>query len=151
MNLSVQKRLAASVLSCSEKRVVFDVSNLQKIKEAITKADMRSLANQGIITAAPIKGVSKGRHRHSLGQKRKGRQHGKGTRKGKATSRRPRKEKWMAHIRLQRKILRELRVERKLSKQNFRMLYLKAKGGNFRSKAHLMLYITENNLVGGSQ
>ncbi|MEK6967997.1 MAG: 50S ribosomal protein L19e [Nanoarchaeota archaeon] len=151
MNVSVQKRLAATVLGCSEKRVVFDTASLTKIKEAITKADIRSLINQGIISEVPARGISRGRHRHRLGQQRKGRLKGKGSRKGKATSRLSRKKKWMAHIRLQRKVLQQLKSEGMLSKENFRNLYMKAKGGNFRSKAHMMLYINEHNLTGGSK
>ena len=40
MNLNLQKRLAANVIGCSEKRVVFDPSRLEDIKEAITKTDI---------------------------------------------------------------------------------------------------------------
>ncbi|TAL57871.1 MAG: 50S ribosomal protein L19e [Nanoarchaeota archaeon] len=150
MNIKVQRRLAASVMNCSKKRVFFDTNSLAKIKEAITKEDIRSLVNQGLISQIPARGVSRGRQRHRLSQKRKGRLKGKGTRKGKATSRLSRKEKWMAHIRLQRRVLRQMKEEGNLTNANFRMLYLKAKGGNFRSKAHLMLYINEHNL-GGSK
>ncbi len=151
MNLSVQRRLASVVLGVSPKRVTFDAQNLPKIKEAITKQDIRSLVNQGLIMKEPVKGVSKGRFRHRLAQKRKGRLKGKGGRKGKATARRSGKDTWIARIRMQRRVLRDLLGQKKLSHENYRMLYMKAKGGTFRSRNHMMLYINEHNLLGGSQ
>lgn len=150
MNLKVQRRLASAVLGVSVKRVVFDPASLPKIKEAITKQDVRSLINQGLIAAAPVKGVSRGRQRHRLAQKRKGRLKGAGSRKGRATARLATKDQWIARIRMQRRVLRELLAEKKLSHEHYRMLYMKAKGGTFRSRSHLMLYINEHKLLGGS-
>ncbi len=151
MNLQVQRRLASQVIGCSPKRVVFDTENLARIKEAITKADIRSLISQKIITETPARGVSRARQRKRLVQKRKGRVQGHGSRKGSAGARMPRKKKWMAHIRLQRKVLFELRENKKLTPSQFRELYMKCKGGAFRSKAHLMLYLEEHRIVQGGK
>jgi len=41
MKLDKKKRLAAAVLQCSEKRVVFNTERLSEIKEAITKYDIK--------------------------------------------------------------------------------------------------------------
>jgi len=43
MKLNLQKRLAAQILKCSEKRIQLDTTRLSDIKEAITKADIKSL------------------------------------------------------------------------------------------------------------
>ena len=151
MDLKVQKRLASDVLDCSPKRVLFKNSpeQLQKIKEAITKADIRSLINQGLITEIPARGISRGRNRHRIKQKRKGRVQGDGARKGKKTSRLPRKRKWINTIRTQRRFLAELKLAGKLPNPVYRDLYMKSKGGFFRSRAHLQLYLQEHNLIGG--
>ena len=63
VKLKLQKRLAASILGCSEKRIVFDTDRLEDIKEAITKLDIRSLIADKAIKAKPIKGVSRVRAR----------------------------------------------------------------------------------------
>lgn len=146
MKLTVQKRLAAQVLKCSEKRVQFDSERLDEIKEAITKLDLKSLVNDKAITRKPVKGVSKARAKKRLEQRRKGRQKGYGTTKGKRTARLSKKENWMVHIRAQRVLLRELRDNEKVSKKTYMTLYRKAGGGFFRSKRHIKLYIEEHNL-----
>ncbi|MFT4250525.1 MAG: 50S ribosomal protein L19e [Candidatus Woesearchaeota archaeon] len=146
MKLDTQKRLAASVLKCSEKRIRFDEEALESISEAITKEDIRDLIRQKSITKLPVVGQSRVRANKRLVQKRKGRQKGPGSLKGKRTARLPRKEAWMTKIRAQRKHLQELRDEETITKQTFRNLYGKAKGGFFRSKRHITLYIQEQSL-----
>jgi len=144
MKLDTQKRLAASVLKRSAKHIYFDTSKLSDIKEAITKADIRSLIKSGVIKGTPVRGISKGRIRHRLSQKRKGRRSGFGSRKGTPNSRMSKKSRWIQKIRVQRKILAELKEEKQISNTNYRLLYRKAKGGVFRNKSHLVLYIDEH-------
>ena len=146
MKLDTQKRLAASVMKCSEKRIRFDEEALESISEAITKEDIRDLLREGSITKLPVVGQSRVRANKRLVQKRKGRQKGPGSLKGKRTARLPRKEEWMNKVRAQRKHLAQLRDEETISKQTFRDLYGKSKGGFFRSKRHITLYIQEQNL-----
>jgi len=147
MELKVQKRLASQVLKCSPKRVTFDVERLEEIKESITKVDIRKLVGEGAITRKPVKGISRVRARARQKQKNKGRKTGQGRRKGKKTARLPKKGVWMNKIRLQRRILKTLREKQKLTSQSYQSLYRKAKGGYFRSKRHLKMYITEKGLV----
>ncbi len=146
MKLDVQKRIAGKILKCSPKRIRFDTSRLEDISKAIRRLDIKSLINQGAITKLPAKGVSRGRARHNSAQKQKGRRRGHGSRRGKKTARLPAKEVWMDKIRLQRRILKHLRDNQKIALQTYGELYLKAKGGFFRSKRHLWLYITEHKL-----
>ena len=77
----MQRRLAASVLGCSGKRVWMDPAKAQQIKEAVTKTDIRSLIAQGVIQKRRVKGISRGRIRENMLQKRKGRRRGVGHRK----------------------------------------------------------------------
>ncbi len=144
MQLSVQKKLAASCLKCSTKRVRFNPLYLEDIKEAITKADMKSVISQGMVYKIPEKGTSRARARKRAEQRRKGRQKGQGKRKGKTTARLPKKEGWMNKIRLQRELLKQLKDKQVIGTKDYRSLYAKAKGGAFRSRRHLKLYINEH-------
>lgn len=146
MRLSLQKRLAASIAGCSEKRIKFDNDRLDEIKEAITKVDVRSLIKDKAIVVGKKKKASRFRARKKKRQKIKGRQKGYGRRKGKKTARLSNKENWINKSRLQRKFLRFLRDKKIISKPTYRELYLKVKGGFFRSKRHIKLYIEEHKL-----
>ena len=82
---------------------------------------------------------ARARKRHE--QKVKGRRRGLGTRKGTYNARTGIKEEWMTRIRLQRTFLKQLKEKGKITSANFRKLYLMSKGGFFRTKAHLKLYL----------
>lgn len=146
MKLKVQKRIAAQILKCSTKRVVFDNESLNDIKEAITKEDMRRLVNNGIVTKVHKQGVSRVRARENHAQRMKGRRKGYGSRKGTAKARTPKKREWINRIRLQRVFLHELKSKQLITNESYWMLYLKAKGGFFRSRNHLKNYINDNKL-----
>ena len=147
MKLKIQKRLAAQILKCSEKRIVFDTEKLEEIKEAITKADIKSLIANKIIKEKPVKSTSRSRARKIIIQKRKGRRKGAGKRKGKVTSRVSKKDAWKAKIRTQRKLLKQLREKGIIDKKDYQMLYRKSKGGFFRNRRHIKMYAEEHNLI----
>lgn len=147
MKLSVQKRLASSALNCSPKKVKFAPERLADIKEAITKADIRSLVNDGVIIKEQSKGVSRARANHRANQRKKGLQRGAGKRKGKKTAIVPRKEAWMVKIRVQRKFITELRDNGLVDAAGYKNLYRKAKGGFFRSRRHIKIYMNEHNIA----
>ncbi len=151
MELRVQRRLAAQALKCSPKRVWFDQTKLSTIKDAITKADVRSLINSGVIQEQPAKSNSRGRARETARQRAKGRKRGHGRRKGKKTARLNAKDAWMARVRLQREFLKELRTKKHIDTRTHRILYRKSKGGFFRSKRHIKLYIDEHGLAKNQQ
>ncbi|MBI4439098.1 50S ribosomal protein L19e [Candidatus Woesearchaeota archaeon] len=145
--MMLQKRLAGQILKCSPKRVKLDESRMDSIREAITKVDIRGLIREGAVVKVPARGVSRARARHVAEQLRKGRRKGQGNRRGKATARLRPKKAWMARIRLQRSFLRELKERKLISHATFNMLYRKAKGGFFRNKRHLKLYLNEQKLI----
>ncbi|MFB0558703.1 MAG: 50S ribosomal protein L19e [Candidatus Bathyarchaeia archaeon] len=146
MNLKNQKRLAASVLGIGVNRVWIDPEMAEEVEAAITRQEIRKLIKDEAIKAIPEKGLSRGRAREQTAKKRAGRSRGPGTRKGSKYSVVSRKEQWMSRIRALRKRLRRLRDRRMITVSNYRMLYRKAKGGEFRSVAELERYITEKNL-----
>lgn len=146
MNISNQRRISAKLLKVGIHRVWFDNGRLEEIKEAITKADIKALISQLAIQRRPFKGTSRVRARKRAMQRRKGRQQGDGHRKGKATARLSRKEKWMIMVRNQRKFIKELKEKQLIEVSVYRNLYQKVKGGYFRSKRHIKLYLTEQKL-----
>ena len=146
MMLRPQKRIAAVLLKCSPKKVLFDQEKLEEIKNSITKLDMKSLIENGTVKKIRTNMQSRSRARFRASQKSKGRRKGHGSRKGTSNSRLPRKKRWMLKIRLQRSLLRGMREKKEISQQDYRDLYMKTKGGFFRSRRHLELYISEHNM-----
>ena len=143
-DLSAQKRLAADVLDVGQNRVWFDPDAQGAIVEAITREDIRDLVEDGSIQAADKKGNSRGRARKRDAKRNYGHQTGPGNRKGKSGGRQQRKEQWEQTIRAQRRKLRELRGEGEITQSQYRDLYDKAKGGEFRSVQYLLNYIESN-------
>ncbi len=146
MNLKNKRQMAARLLKVGYDRVWFDPTRSQDLKEAITKDSLRKLLREGALLVKQKKGVSRGRNRTILAQKRKGRRDGPGSRKGTSTSRLSRKSRWIQGIRAQRALFNELIDAQKITPENYRHLRIKAKGGFFRSRRHIKLYITEHNL-----
>ena len=141
-NLKLQKVLAAKTFKVGKDRVKLNFESREDIKNAITKADIRELTEAGDIKVLPLVGTSRHRARARKAKQKKGRQKGHGRRKGKASARTPSKTEWINRVRLQRKTLAELKEKGELTSSNHRMLYLKSKGGFFRSKKHLLQYIS---------
>jgi large subunit ribosomal protein L19e len=146
LNLNNQRRLAASVLDVGVNRVWIDPEGAEEVEAAITRQEIRKLVNDGIIKALPIGKSSRGRARDRMAQKKAKRRRGPGRRKGAKYSVVSRKDRWMSRIRSQRKRLRRLRDRRVITVNTYRSLYMKAKGGEFRSVTELERYITENDL-----
>jgi len=139
MRFDHQRRLAASVLGCglNRIRITTDPAEQENILDAITREQIRGLVARNVITLRPVRGVSRGRARARAAQRRKGRRRGQGTRKGGTNARTPRKERWIRSIRSLRAHLRELKAQGRIDVPTYRRYYLQAKGGMFKSRAHL--------------
>ncbi|MDQ2049742.1 50S ribosomal protein L19e [Natronolimnohabitans sp. A-GB9] len=143
-DLSAQKRLAADVLDVGENRVWLDPDAQADIAEAITRDEIRELVEDGRIQAEDAKGNSRGRARERNKKRAYGHRKGPGKRRGKKGARQNEKEEWQNKIRAQRRKLRELRDKGELTPQQYRELYKKAGGGEFRSVRYLLNYIDDN-------
>ena len=146
-DLRNQRRMAASLLKCGLHRVWMDQDRLEEISRAVTKDDIRILINGNAIKSKQKKGVSSGRKRYIANQKQKGRRKGFGSRKGAKYARFPRKRQWIRTIRPLRAYLRELRDKGSLTSALYRKYYLKAKGGEFRSKRHLHTHLVSDGVI----
>jgi large subunit ribosomal protein L19e len=141
-DLANQKRLAAAVLKVGVTRVWMDPERLEDIATAITREDIRGLVEEGVVKRRAVVGISRGRARARDIKRAKGHRKGHGSRRGAKYARTPKKESWMRKIRSQRKVLKTMRDDEKtIDAHTYRILYRKAKGGEFRNVAHLKSYI----------
>ncbi|MBI4163863.1 MAG: 50S ribosomal protein L19e [Candidatus Aenigmarchaeota archaeon] len=140
-----KKKVIAQILKCGVSRVkVFDT---KAVEEALTRQDLRNLIRKGVVVKIPKKGTSKAYSRKTLKQKKKGLRTGVGSRRGTWKTRNPKKESWISIVRSLRKLLKDLQKKGKLEKKDYKKLYLMVKGGTFRSKGHLLLYIKERDIL----
>ncbi|MGA8542071.1 MAG: 50S ribosomal protein L19e [Thermoplasmata archaeon] len=138
-DLANQRRLAAALLKCGEGRVWIDPSSQEELADAVTRADVRSAIKAGVIRRKRIPGTSRVRARMHAAELLKGRHAGPGSRRGAPRARLPKKDRWMRRIRAQRELLKELRDGKKIGVDVYRQFYRRAKGGMFRSRAHLLV------------
>ena len=137
MQLTHQKQMAAQILGCGVNRVWVDHRYIDQVSSAVQKSDIRELIDEGVIKARAIQGTSRSRARKVAAQRAKGRRSGHGSRKGGSRARMPKKERWMRTIRAQRRVLKEMREDGTLDASRYRYYYRKAKGGSYRSVAHM--------------
>ncbi len=137
------KRLAADILNAGVNRVRIktnlDENQKKQLEEAITRLNVKDLIKDKIVYCIPKKG--------KLKKKGKSKSKSRGTRRGKKYSIISEKERWMEKVRAQRKYLRELVEQKKIDGSNKRSVYLKIKGGSFRNKQALLIYLKDNKLL----
>lgn len=146
-DLRHQRRMAAEILKCGVNRVWLDQDRLEEIARAVTKEDIRVLIKGKAIRCKQKKGISSGRKKLLARQKEKGRRKGYGSRKGAKFARLPRKERWIKTIRAIRNYLRSLRDEKKIDRSTYRKYYIRAKGGEFKSKHHLYTHLVSEGIL----
>ena len=137
MQITNQKKMAAQILKCGVNRIWVDPRYVDQVTTAVQKSDVRELIEEGLIKARAIKGTSRVRARKLSAQRAKGRRRGHGSRKGSARARLPKKNRWMRTIRSQRRTLKGMREDGTLEASEYRYYYRKAKGGSYRSIAHM--------------
>lgn len=141
MNIKSKKELVARTFKVGKDRIHFDPLQLEEIKKAITKEDIRNLKKKNIITVKPKEGISRARARKRDLQRKKGLQRGYGNRKGTKKARLNPKKAWMTKIRALRRLLKELKSKKEITPKEYRKLYLMAKGNAFKSVKILKEYI----------
>ncbi len=140
-DLSNQRRIASNVLKIGVHRIWLDPEEKESIADATTRNDIRDLLESGAIQAKPKKGVSRARARQRDEKRKYGHGTGHGSRKGKKGARNPRKREWITKIRALRSRLKELRADGALPPNVYCKVYRKAKGGEYKSVAHMNAYL----------
>jgi large subunit ribosomal protein L19e len=138
MSADTIKRLAADIFGVGKNRIRIKAGEKARALEALTREDVRGLISDGAVYKERYVGP-----RTKPPRKNKGR----GKRKGKKYSRKGEKEAWMERIRSQRKYLAELLESGEVAKEDKRRIYLKIKGGAFRGKKALRIYLNENGML----
>ena len=146
-SLKTQKRMAASLLKSGSNRVIIKSDNLSDVKSAITREDVRGLIVKGVISKKKVKGISRGRARVIQSQKKKGRRKGFGSRKGAKNARTPKKQLWVKRVRAQRNLVKELKSKDLIENNVFTKSYALIKGGFFRSRSHIKVYLNDHGLI----
>ncbi|MCX8200411.1 MAG: 50S ribosomal protein L19e [Candidatus Micrarchaeota archaeon] len=142
MSIKTVRRMAAEILKRGESAIWIDPDRMSDAASALTRDDVRALIMQGVVRARPAKGTSRARGRMHDELRRKGRRK-EGSKKGHRKA--LQKNLWTQHTRAQRELLRQLKPA--LKPGAYRGVYLKIKGGMFKSRAQLSHYIKDNNLM----
>ena len=127
MDLKTKKQLAARVLGVGTDRVMFDVTRLEEIKEALTRQDIKDLIKSRAIMKKEIGG------RRKVERRKTRRREGKIKKKVNI-----RKRKYVLLTRKLRKTIKDLKKAGTLSKEKYLKLKKEIKSKMFRSRAHLM-------------
>lgn len=138
--LQLQRKLAAQILKCGLDRVYFNPENLKEIKEAITKSSINDLIKSGIIKKIPPNPYSRRIAIERARARRKRRRCGHGSRQGGKKARGAAgKSYWIPRVRALRALAKKLKP--KIEKKIYNEIKLKIKGGFFRSRNHLLLWL----------
>lgn len=137
--VSLQKKLAAKILKVGVSRVWLDPEKTEDIRKAITRADIKNLIKKGVIKALPEK-LKKPKEKR---KKRKG----PGSRKGSKYAKVSRKRRWISTVRPLRRMLKELKANGEIDVQTYKRMYRWVKGGMFRSRRHLRVYLEQHELL----
>ncbi|VVB78785.1 50S ribosomal protein L19e [uncultured archaeon] len=130
MNLRNKKELAAKALGVGKRRIKFNTESLPEIKEAITKEDIKTLYNEGIISIKPVKG------RKKIVRRKIRRGPGKIKKKIKT-----RKQDYVKITRKLRRYVRQLRSDAVIDRDKYIELRKKIRMRNFKSKGSLKEYV----------
>ncbi|MEK6973060.1 MAG: 50S ribosomal protein L19e [archaeon] len=139
MNVNRAKEHAARILNVGKGHLYVDATQVSRIKESITKDDVRQLIKDKVITKRKTNEQSRGRSRDATTSRKKGRKRGFGKRKGTQKVRAEHKRNWVRKVRRLRKELLRLKKEhpKDVEKIGYRKLYSRISGNFFRGQRYL--------------
>jgi large subunit ribosomal protein L19e len=133
-DLYLQKRLAADIANVGINNVKIPEENLDEIKDALTRSDIKKLIEDGKIVIEKKHGISNSRVKTRRKNRRiKGEGRRQGSKNGKKGARIEPRSMWINKIRKIREYIKWLRDNGIIDKHTYRLYYRKAKGGTFKS------------------
>ena len=138
VNLRLQKRLAASVLKCGQRKIWMDPNEVNDIALANSRESVRKLVKNGLIVRKHMMMHSRARVHIRHDAKARGNHTGYGKRRGTMNARIPEKLLWMRRIRVLRRLLKKYREAGKIDKHMYAHFYALAKGNRYRTKRILI-------------
>ena len=148
MSMKTVRRVASSLLKKGESKIRINPGAAQQAKEALTRDDVRRLIKEKGVTALRKKGVSRGKARRREEKKKTKGSRTAGKRRGKKTAIVSRKRAWINKVRAQRKYISQLKAQEKFKENSdYRKIYRMVKGGSFRSKGHIELYLKDRKML----
>jgi large subunit ribosomal protein L19e len=129
-----------------ESRVWIDPAQSKDAQAAITRIDVKNLIKKGVIKRVPGKVRMPKVAGKGWGGRARTRK-GHGSRKGGRFSRLPRKRRWINIVRPLRKMLAGMRAAGEVDKSTYKKLYMLVKGGQFRSRSHLRIYMEQHGML----
>jgi len=141
--LTLQKKLAADVMKVGQSRIWItpDKDKLKDVQAAITRADVSRIIQKGLIKVRP------GKVRMPVSARELSRRKKRGSRKGSQYARLPKKKRWIATVRPLRAELKEHRAAGEIGSATYRKLYMLIKGGQFRSRSHMRIYMEQHGML----
>lgn len=141
--LTLQRKLAADVMKVGKSRVWItpDKDKLKDVQAAITRADVNRMIKKGLIKERPGKVPMPVSERELKHRKKRG------SRKGSRYARLPQKRRWIATVRPLRAALKEHRAAGEIDSATYRRLYMLVKGGQFRSRSHMRIYMEQHGML----
>jgi large subunit ribosomal protein L19e len=135
--LSTVKRLASDILGVGMNKIRIKTEDIGRAESALTREDVRGLIKDEVVYVKSESGFKvANRRKKKLA----------GSRRGTSNARSPGKEKWMTNVRAQRAYLNQLVEGGNLEHKHKRHVYMRIKGGAFKGKKALLMYLKENNL-----
>lgn len=136
--VSFQKKLSAKILKVGTYRVWLDPAKMKDVEKAITRIDLKKLIKQGAIKVMPEK--------LRMHKEKRGRR-GPGSKKGSKFSVISKKTRWINTVRPLRETLKKLKDTSQIENSTYRKMRSLIKGGMFRSRHHLKIYLEQHDLL----